>query len=109
MNLSSALCDLGRFLSLVESELPQLESGRTVPNSEGFFGISSLLSLLRELEHSGAYFYFYFFRAVPETCGNSWARGRIGASAAGLGHSRSNTRSQLCLHLTPQLATVLDP
>ena len=31
-----------------------------------------------------AFFFFGFFRAVPEAHGGSWARGRTGAVAAGL-------------------------
>ena len=35
--------------------------------------------------------FFVFFRAAPVACGDSQARGPIGASAAGLRHSHSNT------------------
>ena len=37
--------------------------------------------------------YFYFFRAPPSACGSSQTRGRIGAIAAGLHHSHSNSGS----------------
>ena len=43
------------------------------------------------------FFYFYFFllfRAVPVAHGGSWARGRIGATAASLRHSRNNAGSK---------------
>ena len=40
------------------------------------------------------FFFFAFFRAAPEAYGGSQARGPIGAIAAGLHHSHSNTRSQ---------------
>jgi len=45
-------------------------------------------------------FYFFFFcllRAASETYGSSQARGRIGAVAAGLQRSHSDTGSELCL------------
>jgi len=37
------------------------------------------------------------FRAAPAAYGSSQARGLIGAVAAGLRQSHSNTRSELCL------------
>jgi len=40
-------------------------------------------------------FVFCFLRAAPTAYGGSQARGRIRATAAGLGHSRSNARSNL--------------
>ena len=36
---------------------------------------------------------FVFLMAAPVVYGNSWARGRIRATAAGLHHSHSNARS----------------
>ena len=48
-------------------------------------------------------------RATPMTYGGSQARGRIGATAAGLHHSYSNAGSALCLRPTPQLRAMLDP
>ena len=59
-------------------------------------------------------FYFYFwsfcpFRAAPVAYEGSQARGPIGATAAGLCHSHSNARSELCLRLTPQLKARPDP
>ena len=47
------------------------------------------------------------FRASPVACGNSQARGRIRAAAAGLHHS--NARSQLHLRSIPQLAAMSHP
>ena len=40
-------------------------------------------------------------RAALEAHGVSQARGLIGATAAGLHHGHSNTRSKLCLRPTP--------
>ena len=39
------------------------------------------------------FFFFFLFRAAPMAYGNSQARGRIGAAAAGLDHSHRNVRS----------------
>ena len=57
--------------------------------------------------------FIYLFsplRAAPVAYGGSQARGQIGAAAAGLRHSHSNTRSEQCLWPpTPQLTATLDP
>ena len=60
------------------------------------------------------FFFFFFwpfclFRATPAVYGGSQARGPIGAVAAGLHHSHSNTTSELHLRPTPQLTAMLDP
>ena len=52
---------------------------------------------------------FFIFRATPMTHGGSQARGQIGATAAGLHHSYSNTRSKPCLQPTPHLTAMPDP
>ena len=46
------------------------------------------------LQAHGGLFFFAFSRATPEAYGGSQARGLIGAIAAGLRHSHSNTRSE---------------
>ena len=46
--------------------------------------------------------------AAPAAYGGSQARGQIGAAAAGLYHSHSNTGSEPCLRPTPQLMAMLD-
>ena len=43
------------------------------------------------------FFFFCLFRAAPTAYGGSQARGLIGAVAAGLRHSHSNTGSKPCL------------
>ena len=54
--------------------------------------------------------FFLLFRASLAAYGGSQARGQIGAIAAGLQHSYSNTRSRLRLRPTPQLTTqILNP
>ena len=52
---------------------------------------------------------FAFSRAAPAAYGGSQARGLIGAVAAGLHHSHSNTGSEPCLRTTPQLTATPDP
>ena len=54
-------------------------------------------------------FVFCLFRAAPEVCGSSHARGQITAIAAGLCHSYSNEGSKPCLPPTPQLKVMPDP
>ena len=57
-------------------------------------------------------FCFVFFdisRATLAAYGGSQARGPIGAIAAGLHHSHSNTGSEPHLQPTPQLTAMLDP
>ena len=54
-------------------------------------------------------FIFCLVRAASEAYGGSQCRGRIGATAAGLRHSRSNARSELRLLPTPQLIAMSAP
>ena len=51
------------------------------------------------------------FRAArtAQAHGGSQARGRMGATAASLGHSHSNTKSEPHLQPIPQLTAMLDP
>ena len=57
------------------------------------------------------FFFSFFFlnRTTTVAYGGSQARGQIGASAAGLHHSHSNVKSELCLWPTPQLMATWDP
>ena len=57
----------------------------------------------------GGFNVFLFFRATSAAYGSSQASGGIGATAAGLHHSHSNTGSELRLQSTPQLTAILDP
>ena len=50
--------------------------------------------------------FFFFFRALPEACGGSQARGRIGAVAACLRQSYSKMGSKPHLQPTPQLTAM---
>ena len=50
-----------------------------------------------------------FARTAPTACGDSQARGRIGALAAGLRQSHSNARSEPHLQPIPQPTAMLDP
>ena len=60
-------------------------------------------------------FTFFFFLvfcllgATPTAYEGSQARGQIGAEAAGLHHSHSNSGAKLHLRHTPQLTATLDP
>ena len=53
-------------------------------------------------------FFLFPFMATPAAYGSSQARGPIGAAASGLCHSQSNTRCELYLRPTSQLAAMLD-
>ena len=61
------------------------------------------------------YLFIYLFivvcpsRAVPVAYGSSQVRSLIGAVAASLHHSHSNTRSEPHLQSTPQLMAMPDP
>ena len=52
---------------------------------------------------------FFFFRATSSAYGSFQARSQIGATAASLYHSQSNTRSELHLQPTPQLTADPQP
>ena len=52
---------------------------------------------------------FAFSRGTPTAYGGSQATGLIGAVAACLPQSHSNTRSELHLQPTPQLIAMPDP
>ena len=54
-------------------------------------------------------FFFFFLKAAPAAYESSQARGGVGAVAASLYHSHSNTRSELCLQPTVQLTARTDP
>ena len=53
--------------------------------------------------------FFVLSRAAVMAYGSSQAKSLMGATAAGLQHSHSNARSELCLQPTPQLMAMLDP
>ena len=55
------------------------------------------------------HFFFFLSRVTFTAYGNCQARGQIRAIAAGVGHSRSNARSQVHVQPTPQLTEMLDP
>ena len=52
---------------------------------------------------------FLHFRAIFTAYGGSQAKGQIGAAAASVHHSHSNSGSELRLQPTPQLMAMLDP
>ena len=53
--------------------------------------------------------FFFFFRAASAAYGGSQARGRVGATTAGLHHSHSNTGYEPSLPPTPQLVGMPEP
>jgi len=79
------------------------------------FQESSILSYTIQIPRRGFFFslslFFFLFRASPATYGGSQARGRIGAAAANLHHSHSNTGSgHICnLHHSSWQHWVLNP
>ena len=68
-----------------------------VSNGLGPCGLWTEQSHWEELGNNNSFFLFCLFRAAPAAYGGSQARGRIGAVAAGLHHSQSNTGSKLLL------------
>ena len=54
-------------------------------------------------------FFFFLVRGTLMAYGSSQSRGQIGAAAAGLHYSHSNTRSKPCLSPTLQLTATSDP
>ena len=85
------------------------------PYEDDVFGLGSRLVRIRWVqatETKGIFFFFCLFafsRAAPVAHGGSQARGPIGATAAGLHLSHSNTGSDLCLQTTLQLTATPDP
>ena len=74
-----------------------------MPLYEGSF-IYRRLVYRKAVESDSVYFlHFLLFRAPPAVYVSSQARGRIGATAAGLHHSYSNMGSEPCLPPTPRL------
>ena len=74
----------------------------------------SHLSFAKELYERYIYIYIYFFffcffRVAPMAYGGSQARGIMGATAASLCQSHSNTGPELHLQPTPQLTAMPDP
>ena len=58
---------------------------------------------------SGGFLFLFSLKATGAAYGSSQARGQIGAAAASLHHSHSNTRSELHLQPMPQLTATPDP
>ena len=84
--------------------------------SKGALAYNLFIFLLKEsiaisFFHNSSFLFvlFFLFRAIPIAYGSSQARGQIGAAAAGLHYSHSNTGSKPCLQPMPQLVAMLDP
>ena len=56
--------------------------------------------------HVIVFYLFIYFRATPVAYVSSQVRGRVGAVAASLNHSHSNTESNMHLQPTPQLMAI---
>ena len=80
----------------------------TEPQQE-LFDLDFEASILGLLCYCFGFFGFCLFRAVPAAYGDSQARSLMGATAASLHHSHSNTRSKPCLRPTPQVTAMLSP
>ena len=55
------------------------------------------------------HFFFLIFKAVHMAYESSWARGQIGAAAAGLHHSQRDTRPEPHLQPMPELIAMPYP
>ena len=84
---------------------PSINPGEELGTAPSFIALrSNTVNILNFI-----LFYFLLFRANPVTYGSSQARGWIGATAASLYHSHSNTGSEPYLRPTPQLMATLGP
>ena len=68
-----------------------------------------LIILIQKENVNAIYVFICLFIATLMANGSSQAKGWIGATAAGLPHSHSNTRSEPFLWLTPQLMAMPNP
>ena len=93
------------FYLIVISKFLSKKTAPILILSEGVWECLILQALIR----AGFFFCLCPFRATHSAYGGSQARGLIGAVAAGLHHSHSNTRSKLHLRPTPQLTATPDP
>ena len=76
---------------------------------EGHSSLGTERPKIRVMETARLFVCLIVFRATPEANGGSQARGRIGAVAAGLCHSHSNTRSKWPQRPTLQQCQILNP
>ena len=75
----------------------------------GYTNLSNLIELCTLFSYFYFILFFCYFRARPTAYGGSQARGPIGATAASLHNSHSNTGSKPPLRLKPQLTVMTDP
>ena len=97
-----------------QSQFHLLSSLYAANTYKALLQLTELYLLPRKSFHNLFFFFlsflsFVFFRAAPMAYGGSLASGPIGATAAGLHHSHSDTGSKLHLQPTPQLMTTPDP
>ena len=98
---------LSSFLCLSHS--PRGDFLRSVLSGSLLSGLDVGLNITKRFGTFLFFLVFCPFRAAPSAYGGSQARGLIGATAAGLYHSHSNTGSEPCLRPTPQLMATPDP
>ena len=79
----------------------------TPPSPESMTLITLSLCLVMCSPSSFFFFFFFFLRAALVAYGGFQARSQIGAAAASLSHSHSNTGSEL--HLQPMLQLLATP
>ena len=80
-----------------------------IPNSQSIPLLPVPLATKSVLQvHEFICFFFFFLRASSVAYGGSQARGQMRAVVAGLSHSHSNARSELCLWPAPQLTATAD-
>ena len=65
-----------------------LNSEPQIPVNMTLFGKRAFADVIKKI-----FFFFVFFRAAPAAYGGSQARGPVGATAAGLHHSHSNSNT----------------
>ena len=109
---------LGVALNTMDTNAPLAETpmrlqcphcGKALSPTSGASAQGRLCLLRKKCNHF--FFFFFLFMTIPEAYGSSQARAGIRATATGLHHSHSNTRSEPHLWPTPQLAAnqILNP
>ena len=108
--ISSPQCS-SRDAPAPSPHLSFLSSLRSIPCASlvmsGFLSTYSVSDTI----HVYFFFFIFLFRAVPLAYGGSQARGRIGATAAGLRHSHSNSDpSHVCdVHHSSRQCQIFNP
>ena len=97
-------CSLGSYNIEISRWWQQSQRSETVElTGNGILLFEGVFSLVKNVHWNSkaAIRIFFLFRVAPVAYGNSQAWGRIGAAAASLCHSKSNTGSETHLQPTP--------